>query len=133
MRGVTDSSLTPSSWRVARGVCRLEIAHVSAVFTARDGARHRRPTRAGTRGRAAGPITVRPFTLYREAASTMIWMILIANPFDSADRDPYRYSNSVLKVREYNEVETGKTRTRLWVTRDSGGRRVANMRGRGPL
>jgi hypothetical protein len=51
MRGVTDSSLTPSSWRVARGVCRLEIAHVSAVFTARDGARRRRPTRAGTRGR----------------------------------------------------------------------------------
>ena len=78
MRGVTDSSLTPSSWRVARGVCRLEIAHVSAVFTARDGARRRRPTRAGTRRwawQARFTDTARlPFS------AGMIWMILIANP-----------------------------------------------------
>jgi len=67
MRGVTDSSLTPSSWRVARGVCRLEIAHVSAVFTARDGARRRRPGHAPEPVGVAGPINryPRPFTLFR--------------------------------------------------------------------
>jgi hypothetical protein len=63
----------------------------------------------------------------------MIWMILIANPFDSADRDPYRYSNRVLKVREYNEVETGKTRTRLWVTRDRRATSGEHARERTPL
>ena len=67
MRGVTDSSLTPSSWRVARGVCRLEIAHVSAVFTARDGARRRRPTRAGTRGRGRPDLPIPPVYPFPQA------------------------------------------------------------------